>query len=372
MYQSIDVLDDVILFTEKEMNLCVMKAIHEYTCECDGLYSFITEAGEQDTGFFGFVKKIFRGIIGIFERGISAISKFFTGKEINHNKDNVQVKLGKDPDIVAKFISGDIKSSKEYLDKIRAGKVSKEEAMQFVQRQNSAFDAIKPGLKTLGSLAPLVAISTGIMGKWKKEAAAIYDDLEAKGENTYASKVANTYGAENKDQAARSGAEQIIASHMSESANKGIKYLLSLPKIMYANQYFTNRIKQEANEANSSSGLASRIMRDGKEIVNTKVAEQKEKIKNSNRNAYAAVSGALSRAKHNAKDSYGNTMANSYNNVQHTPDHINTKADNLVDNVKAKWEQHKQDKKQAQEDKRLARANKDLASGKRSYDDIIV
>ena len=334
MYQSLGILDDTLLFIEKDINLSLMKAVHEYRCECDGLYSFITEANDQqEAGFIGFMKKIFRSIMGIFERGLSAIAKFFTGKDIDHSKDNKQVQLDKDPDLVARFISGDIKSSKEYLDKIRAGKVSKDEAMQFVQKQNSTFDAIKPALKSLGALAPLLAIGGGVMKKWKNEAAEIYDNLEAHGENEYASKVANTYGAANKEAAAKAGAEQIIASHMGESANKGIKYFLSLPKIMVANQYFTNRIKQEANEANTKSGIISKAVRDGKELNKIKQATKKEKTMKKNRDKYAAMSGSFARAKHNAKDAYGNTLANSYNNVRHASDHIDTKAERFAKKI---------------------------------------
>ena len=333
-------LDKEILIMERRMNLDMMRIHHEYMCECSGLYSFITESSSKRSGgLIGFIQAIFRKIGEMFSRAINVVSKFLTGKEINKEKVNEQVRVDKDLDLVAKFVSGDIKSSKEYMKKIQAGQVSKEEAARFVQSQDKKWESIGPSVKTVGALMAAIGISSGFLSKWKKEADGVYADLTAYDKQKFSSQVAHTRDnspdGSLKREVASNGAEQIMAAHIQSTANKGIGAITGWMKKMYQQNYLTTRILDEANESRAKGGIRDMKRRQKSELKGIKRQIRDEQKIAGREDKYFKTMRQGAKIIHNAKDDLRKEIGQNYNNTMYVPDRVaTTKAGQAINKVK--------------------------------------
>lgn len=337
---NINELDHELLIVEKQLDLDLLRINHRYMCECDGLYSFITESegGQSGGGLAGFVQSIFRKISEMFSRAINVVSKFLTGKEINKAKANEPVRVDKDLDLVSKFISGDIKSSKEYMQRIKEGKVSKEEALRFTQSQDQKWDAIGPSVKTVGALMGAIAVSNGFLQKWKKEADGVYNELTAHDKQRFSSQVAHTRDTSPnqalKRDVASNGAEQIMAAHMKSSADKGIKALTSVLKNMYQKKYLSQRILDESNEARSKNGFRAMKQRQHAEMKGIKKAIRNEEKIADREDKYFKAMRSGARKIHNMQDDLRREIGRNYNNTTYIPDRVpNTKAGRAINKI---------------------------------------
>lgn len=334
-------LDREVLIMERRLNLDMMRINHEYMCERDGLYSFITEAQSNDKpgGFIGFVLSIFRKIGEMFQRAINVVAKFLTGKEIAKDKVNEQVHMDKDIGLVSKFISGDIKSSKEYLQKIQSGQVSKEEATRFVQSQDKKWDSIGPSVQTVGALMGAIGVSSGFLVKWKNEADGVYRSLTANDKQKFSSQVAHTRDTSPnqtlKRDVASNGAEQIMAAHIQSSANRGIGVITSCMKNMYQKKYLTQRILDEANEARSKGGFRNMKRRQNAEMrgIRRQIRDEQKIADREDKYFKAMRQGA--KKLHNAQDDLRREIGRNYNNTMYVPDRVpTTKPGEIINKVK--------------------------------------
>lgn len=336
---DINKFDNELLIIEKRLDLDLMRLNHEYMCECTGMYSFITESKENRSGgLVGFIQTIFKKISEMFSKAIGVVTKFLTGKEINKEKVNEPVRMDKDLDLVSKFVSGDIRSSKEYMKQIKEGKVSKEEALRFTQAQDKKWDSIGPSVKTVGALMGAIGISSGFLHKWKNEADGVYQDLTAHEKQKFSSQVAHTFDP-SKNQSAKkdvasNGAEQIMAAHIQSSADRGIKAVTSILKNMYQKNYLTQKILDEANESRAKGGFNSMKKRQNAEMRSLKKSIRNEEKIADREDKYFKAMRTGAKKIHNLQDDYRKSIGRNYNNTTYVPDRVPmTKAGKLANKI---------------------------------------
>ena len=134
----------------EELNADLTRLFNDHSAMFESIYNsddydsyalVITEASDGSND--NIIVRLFRAISNFIQKAIDKFKSLFGGgATLDPRYKNAPID-GKDPKLVAKFINGDFKSSKEVLAKAQRGQLSVEEANSFVNRQKSKFDAIK-------------------------------------------------------------------------------------------------------------------------------------------------------------------------------------------------------------------------------------
>lgn len=246
----------------------------------DGMDSYF-EATEEKQGFFS---KIISAISKLFSTIINKIKSFFSGGKpsVVPGKEKETVNT-KNPEGMMEFLQNDMKGSEELLKRASKGELSKEEAMNFVQKQELNWNGIK-------NVAITGAAALGLFGLSSKfesiRATAIGSlrDYEESNDVNGAHAVASMKDQDSKKQTAKNIAADVVSSHMQKSCNNVIGTML-------------NSIEQFV----ARGIIKSNLMEDGSALADPKRRKEKEKQLKADAKAYRANAKATQKFA-NARD----------------------------------------------------------------------
>lgn len=270
------------------------------------------EAGNEKEGV---IAKLIRKLREFLQTITNQIKKIVFGAKIAPGQENAQIRLEKDPNILVKFLNGDIKDSKEYLRKARNGEIGVDEAKAFVEKQDGGFANIK------GAILPAAATLAFCVGKqkffdqWKADALDMFKTSEQSSTNSYADKVSNLMGSENKRNQAKEGAEMILLNHTQQTTKRLSDMIIGPVKSMYQKGVLKNKIMEDAERRNTKQGR--------REITKEKKSEAKQLDKmtkttltaKQKRDAFRGTEKSLNRGIAGAKASFNAALNKSYLDV---------------------------------------------------------
>ena len=240
----------------EELNADLTRLFNDHSAMFESIYNsdnydsyalVITEASDGSND--NIIVRLFRAISNFIQKAIDKFKSLFSGgATLDPRYKNAPID-GKDPKLVAKFINGDFKSSKEVLAKAQRGQLSVEEANSFVNRQKSKFDAIKSSAIPAALLFTGAFANEACLKKWKQECDAAMSDVQRMDNVDYSNKVANTLDARGKKTIANE-ASKIIVAHMNDSMNSGISSIFNPIKTLFAKGYVKSKIINDARKRN--------------------------------------------------------------------------------------------------------------------------
>ena len=239
----------------------------------DTLFDSIMNSDNYESFYFALTESENEKSDNILVRLLKAISSFLngiinkfreiiTGSSLRKGAENEKIQVAKDPNLVIKFLNGDLKDSKEFLQKAQRGEVSVDEARAFVNKQNGLWESIK------SCALPAVAIFGGaaanemFIKKWKSEADQVMSDVQRSDGVDYAGKMANTLDEKGKKTIANE-ASKVIISHMNDSSKNMATSLLNPIKELFQKQYIQKKLRDDSVQRNDPN-YARRTARNAK------------------------------------------------------------------------------------------------------------
>lgn len=309
---------DYFLEVDSDLNRMWEQHMLEYEAilQSDDDKSFFTLYEKEDNSgeSQGLISKLISKIKSFLESIINKIKGIGKGLEVDPAKKNTNIHLDKDPSLVVKFLNGDIKSSKDYLQKAARGEVSIEEAQKFVQKQDSLFGTIKSATLPAVAIAAGAAANKLFLQRWRDEAHSALEDVERSSSQDFAGKVANTYDKGGKNETAKE-ASKIILNHINASTKKGLDHVLGPIRSLYQQGFIKNEILSDAEKRNDPkyktkqrlAGIAAGIK--GSMTANKIIKDRKTRDSN------ADIHSKNQKINYKAKNKVQKAMNQSYDDV---------------------------------------------------------
>jgi hypothetical protein len=240
-------------------------------------YMFEAKNDEKKSGgLVGVIGSMIQGIIKFLGSIGTKIKNLLLGEKTDEKgKENEQVKLDKDPNMLIKFINGDIKSSKDMLAKCQRGEVPLDEVKGFITKQNMNFDALKGTVLTLGGLFVSMGIMDKSIAKWKAEAEELYNSTKADGSNQIAHKASMHMTAEGQ-QAAIDEGTKLLVNHIRDTTAKGPKKAIEMAKILYQRNYLRQRSEEDLQAYRDPKMARTLKKREKEQLKNQKKMKRQE------------------------------------------------------------------------------------------------